>query len=649
MSARAWTRPTSLGALARWEGLATLAVVALAFALRALFVWDYRTFPLASAPAMDELYHLEWARAFARGERFVEGPYFRAPLYPWFLGALIERLGENLLWLRWVQSALGAVATWLVIRLARRAFSPAAGIAAGLCYATLWISIFYDSQLLLESLAIPLYLAGLVSVLRSLDSSRASWPLLGGLLLGLGAITRPNVLLVVPPLCLGWLLVRRPAAALLCLIGLALPIAPITWRNWQVGGEAVLISTQAGVNLWIGNNPRSDGVTAVVPGTREDWWGGYDDAVQLARRESGQPLDASGVSRFYVDKTLAFARAEPLAYLRLLATKLRWLFSDVELPNNEEPRFVARASAPWIATLPLGTGFLWVAAALGLFGARAEGKRHWPLAVFLGAYALSVVLFFVNARFRLPLLPLLCIYAGTLFARLIDRARARQWKPLATSALFLCAGTLVTQIGSAQALRRGDANGWLMLGQAQARAGDGQAAGASLRRSVELVAGNPIAWRALGSNLLLQGDALAGQDALEEALRLAPTDVIALEMLGDSLLATNRYERIEAIAQRLERAAPDSGQADYLRGRAAHAAGALDAARAAYERAFARDASEWRAAYALGVLLENDGESAAARAAWTGARAALEQRLRRDSSDAQANKYLADIRARLDG
>ena len=51
-------------------------------------------------------------------------------------------------------------------------------------------------------------------------------------------------------------------------------VLPITIRNCAVGGDAVLIASQGGVNFYIGNNPDSDGRTAIVPGTPGDWWGG---------------------------------------------------------------------------------------------------------------------------------------------------------------------------------------------------------------------------------------------------------------------------------------------------------------------------------------------------------------------------------------
>lgn len=635
------------------EIAASAAIVGLAFALRASFIWAYRDAPLARSPVMDELYHLEWARSFAEGRRFVEGPYFRAPLYPAFLGSMIAVFGEHLTAVRLVQAGLGALCTWLVLRLGRELFGRAAGLLAGALYATAWVAVFYDSQLLVETLAVPLYTAALYAGLRALRGLSSAACAATGLALGLGAITRPNVLLFVPVALLGLVLAARrsgrPALrpVLACFAGLALAIAPVSVRNACVGGEAVLISTQAGVNLWIGNNPASDGITAVVPGTREDWWGGYHDAIALAEREAGRELRASEVSRHYLEKSWTWARSDPAAWTALFARKLRYLLVDWELPNNEEPRFLALHYAPWMGALPQGFGALLALAGLGLFFERRRWREHWLLWTFLLTYSASVVAFFVNARFRLPLLPPLAVYAGAglcgWLAALRQRRFAVAFATLAAALVLFCS----TRTGRADFARRGEANGWLVLGQAHARAGDAAAAVDCLQRSVAIEDGSWIAWRALGSLLLGQDRPHEAREALERALALRPKDVVALETLGDLYLKQGAFAPIEDLARRLEAAAPDSAKADYLRGRAALAAGQLASAEELFRRGSAADPNDWRASYALGVLLESRKEDSAARAAFQQSLEALE-RLRAAERTPEVERFRSDLLLRLE-
>ena len=82
-------------------------IALLAFILRLIYVLQTRANPFFDEPIMDPRYHVDWARAFASGEQFQEGPFFRAPLYPWFLGLLQAVLGEGLLGSRLAQALLG--------------------------------------------------------------------------------------------------------------------------------------------------------------------------------------------------------------------------------------------------------------------------------------------------------------------------------------------------------------------------------------------------------------------------------------------------------------------------------------------------------------------------------------------------------------
>ena len=42
-------------------------------------------------------------------------------------------------------------------------------------------------------------------------------------------------------------------------LGIILVISPVTIRNWVVGRDLVLLTSQAGQNFYIGNNPRASG------------------------------------------------------------------------------------------------------------------------------------------------------------------------------------------------------------------------------------------------------------------------------------------------------------------------------------------------------------------------------------------------------
>src|SRR5690349_4365953 len=125
------------------------AVAAVALLLRVVYVLQSRSSPLFDAPQMDAAYHWDWARAFARGEDFQPGPFFRAPLYPWFLGLCVRVFGESFLAPRLVQAVIGTLSVLLLNRVAALAFDRCTGLVASAVAATYWTTIYFEGELLL--------------------------------------------------------------------------------------------------------------------------------------------------------------------------------------------------------------------------------------------------------------------------------------------------------------------------------------------------------------------------------------------------------------------------------------------------------------------------------------------------------------------
>jgi tetratricopeptide (TPR) repeat protein len=545
--------PALFPRLERWlsrpgaEASAVLGLFTLAVALRAAHVLSSQASPLFESPQMDALYHVEWARAVAAGREYQDGPYFRAPLYPWFLGAVFALFGQGLLVPRLVQAALGGLSTVLTHRIARRVFDRSTALLAGLLAATHWISIFYDGELLLETLAIPLSLAGLLGALRWLERGRAREGFVAGAFFGLSAICRPNVLLYLPPLLLYALLRRRVAwhAAAALASGALLAILPVTAIN-LAEGDLVLISYQGGVNLWIGNHPGADGSTAIAPGTRADWWGGFEDTHAQAEAAENRQLAPSEVSRHYARRALAAIAADPGRWLALMLTKLRLFAMNWELGNNEEPYELVRRFSPLLDRLPVGFAALLGLGLLGVVAARGSAKSapHVALTGFAAVYSLSVVLFFVNARFRLPVLPVLMVYAAHGALWLAARLRARRiWAAGLGGALALGVALTSRALVPAEVPRNSASNGELILAQAALREGDSARALTMLERALEIWPGNLVAVDALaaaGRARFEAGDFEAATRAFARLASARPRSFDAFFSLGRSELAAGR-------------------------------------------------------------------------------------------------------------
>ncbi len=555
----------------RGQRRALALIVLVGLALRLAHLFFLRSSPYFEQPIMDMEYHVRWARALAAGQGFESGePFFRAPLYPWFLALCMKLFGPGLLAPRLIQAGLGALSVYLTYRLGRRAFSPAAGLWAALAVATSWVLIHFDSQLLIPTLIVPLDLLALERSLALAEDPRPKPAALTGALFGLSAIARPNVLLFMPLLA-GWLLWRvRPewmrglrlvgATALGCLA----PILPITAIN-VARGDFALISTQAGVNLWIGNNPSSDGSTAIVPGTRGGWWEGREDSVALAEREAGHPLTPSGLSRHYTAKVLDWMRQDPGAFLRHLLWKARLFFLDTELGNNLPVSFFARYYDPLLRFSPVSFALLAALGSLGLvLGLRGRGGRIFPLWGFLLSYAASVIAFFVCSRYRVPILPLLAVFSGHALVTAGEWVRARRLGALGAAAL-LVAGVAFATTQRPAAVIDPRTNGYLLLGQAALRDDHPSEAEEYFRRALAIYPANVYAEVGLVDAYRREGlfdqavaTAETALDRLAELRRAqgkkAPGEPELYALLGQSLIdRSGPAEAAAALERRLER------------------------------------------------------------------------------------------------
>lgn len=443
-------------------------ILAAGLLMRLTHLLEVMAQPDFAAPQFDSQYHDYWARALVTGDwtpprgvtdpQIRSRPYFRPPGYPWFLAAVYRVFGPGYLAPRLVQTLLGLVACLQVFFLARRLAGAAGALLASAVMAVYWLFIFFESELLEVPLLVTLLLAALESaagLTRAFTLRRAFGV---GLFLGLAALVRPNALVLLP-VVLAWAyrLSRRrrgagrvlgfPRLALISLSASAAVIAPVTARNVLVAGDWVLITSNGGVNLFVGTHPDSNGFDPGVPELAEisglSGWDSFDYPLIAAgvERRVGRPLSDSEVSRYFTRRALGYVRERPLRVLALLVRKAALFWGPAEISNNKVIE-VFRERSP---VLSLSPGFAIVLAA-GLAGIavvfvdmralkKRGGCRRGPvrrraavavlLVLFLAAYSASFLPFFSTARYRAPVIPVLIVFAGAGLGEL-GRALARR-------------------------------------------------------------------------------------------------------------------------------------------------------------------------------------------------------------------------------
>lgn len=401
-------------------------VFAVALGVRLAYLLTARG-PAFDAPLIDADYYDYLGARLARGEGFDAGPFWQPPLYPLVLGGLYGLGGHSLWWPRLFQAVLGALTAALAGGVARRVSGrPAVGLGAGLLVALHGPLVFYDGELLATSLGTFLGTAALWLAVRESPGPRAA--LLCGVCIGLGALAVAPLLLLVLPLA--WALGRaRLGGAVFCVWACAAVVLCATCANRVRSGEWVLISTNGGINLWLGNNADVDGAMAIRPGAA---WEAL--VSEPARRGIHTP---AAQDAWFHQKTLDWCRSRPLECVANLGWKARLLLVARELPRNED-LYVVRSQSPvlWALTVRPG-GFalpyalLWPLAAAGAValwrGGRAKQEGRAALTVAGAALMLAApsVLFFVTGRYRAPLAPALCVLAALGLHALLSRASSR--------------------------------------------------------------------------------------------------------------------------------------------------------------------------------------------------------------------------------
>ncbi len=430
-----------------------LVVLVVAFAVRLVYLTQMQDSLLFDTPIMDSEYHDQWAQAIVAGGDFTGGVFFRAPLYPYFLALVYRTFGHDLLILRLIQFLIGSLSCVLVYLLGKRIFNRLTAVIAGVTAGLYGVLIYFEGELLIPVLLVFLDLIWILALLwTDRRPSYARWGLCG-VLLGLSALARPNILLVGAAILVWMIIVFRRRAeklrssavlyAICFALGAMLIISPVTVRNYIKGHDLVLIASQGGMNFYIGNNPQSDGASAVLPGARTTWWGSYLDAKEMAEKSTGRNLKPSEVSRFWYLQGLKFATGEPLRFLYLTVKKFILFWNGNELSNNRDFYFFAR-SAPilklliWRFILYFPFGLIAPLAIVGIILAHRERKKVAILEIFLLFYMLSIIFFFVTARYRVPLIPIFVLFSAFAVDRSILLIRQKRLLELGKyAAIFL--------------------------------------------------------------------------------------------------------------------------------------------------------------------------------------------------------------------
>ena len=546
-----------------------------ALIVRVLYFIQHVSSPFFGKPLLDQHYYDLCARQLAgAGGDLIDG--FRPLFYPLFLSAFYTLdLDGGIILSIIAQHALGIGMTVMVAWLTMRIFdSTKAGVVAGLLFCFSAPPLYFEGELLIASLFSFLLLSLWIVVFQALENSTSrraiSLWLVSGLVLGFATQARPNslpLLLFFPLLTLFRLTGRRDACdtvpqasrlpawhPLLALLGLLLIQTSFGFLNSKYSGNFSLMTQADGINFYLGNSQKADGM---IPRQSKHvvYKGKYRDPIQvMAEQDYREETGATGnilqseVSNHWKKKTLEEIQQEPLRWIRLMTLKSWLMLWNHEVPNNRSFSFAANQETPILKWLPVHWWLLLALLPWGLAAFIKKGKYElglWSVS-FIVIFSGTIVLFFVNSRFRIPLWPGLAIIGGGGATYLWSSLKSRHIPPIPI--VFSVVLLLLSTINWFNIPPDPIENDLSMRAKAYYEQGQHEEALKDIHTCLEITSSNPRYHFMHGNIQLASGNNKTAISAYRNAIALEPSDpmfhnnlAIAFEKTGQTDAAVIAY------------------------------------------------------------------------------------------------------------
>lgn len=345
---------------------------------------------------------------------------FRAPGFPFALAAVYTVFGvSNFLAARIFLSLTGALLIIAVFFLAREAADDLTALVAAALVTVYPNLLYYNIHFATEPLYTLLICASVWALLRAIKRHSLKLYSMSGLLLGLGALTRPAALLLLPLFVVAALWFTRQRfkqtiiGATLFAMMAVLTIIPWAARNYMVHHRYSLISTNSGSTFWGSNNS----IVLNDPAHRGEW---VSTNVMEEQKEIVRGLP-NEVDRDHLEwKYGKHFLAENLrAIPRLMAYKLYALWKPVPTSPNKKLNL--------LIGLSYGSLLLWMVAGswIMLRQRRLVGAQLTILSLPIAATVINALIFHGSARFRSVIEPFLLIFAAVAITAFLSKINGK--------------------------------------------------------------------------------------------------------------------------------------------------------------------------------------------------------------------------------
>ena len=520
----------------RWwdnQQLVGVLIGCLAVAVRLAYLADSADDPSFMQPLVDSRTYHDLAAGLARDGVFTEQFLWQAVFYPFFLAGVYAVFGVSIPAAIVVQVLLGGATCFLTHRLALQMFGRRQALVAGLICAFSGPLIFFESRLLATGWTAFLTVAMALLLVRVDRKPAPRICFVLGLTGAVAILTRPTFvpIVIVVLVWLAWVARRRGMSSLgfagsvgAALAGVLLVLGPVAMVLEARTGHPGIVPPSGGINLFIGNNGDFDSTINIRPGFP------WEELLAEPSRNGYEPDPWSG-QPYFIDKVVAFGKGKPGEQVGLWGRKTLQLLSSREFPRTLDI-YVHRQWSPLLSTLvfKLGAwGFPWglifPLAVVGLAG--SFRKIPVPFLILLGMFGASLVLVFISARYRAPLIPLMAVLAGQGLVSITQGAR--QGEGVIRTSLLLVFCVLAIALP-----------------------------GPFSQEAVDL---KPEMYFGVGHNFYRQKDWPAAVENLQKSVALDPWEPAPRNFLGISLARMGRFEAACAQFDTAVILKPDYGEA----------------------------------------------------------------------------------------
>lgn len=365
---------------------------------------DYQSPPAYEYGAIAD--HIVAGQGFAGGAWYVaKAPTaFMAPVYPALLALCKIGFAQyQYLAVQIIQAIIASLSLVPFYLIGRKLLSPQISAISTMMLALYPVAVYQSRLILTASLALSLLIFALYYTLEATEGRRGKAAWLAGLFWGLGLLTEPALIFVMPGLAvvLGYNSWKGAALARLVrpvtIMAVAAGLLTGAWviRNAIVFQRFIFIKDTTGLNLWQGNNPQATGALYMADGRS------IMDALSEAQVAELRAMDELAMDDWFKNQALQFIRDNPGSFIKLYLIKLACFYSPCL------PRTMAQVEPGKIGKFHLARSAiylsLFVAALIGLGLAIAARRNVMLLLAIIVQPAFFYAFFHLdNHRYRYP-------------------------------------------------------------------------------------------------------------------------------------------------------------------------------------------------------------------------------------------------------